>query len=497
MKGKLIRTMSLATAALALVATACAPSGGPPGAANPTAPPASKPTAAQAAPKASGAIESAKPAAITVTNPPTTPEMVDAIDLQGKNVEVVYWHNRPQVDQDLLQEMLDQFHASNPYGIKARPEIAGASYPDVYNKINAAIQAGQPPEISVAYQNQAAFYRSQGAVLDITPFLKSKKYGLTDEDQKDYFQTFLDSDANPQFQGERLGFPTQRSMEVMYYNVNWLKQLGYDAPPRDWKTWEDAACKASDPAQNKAGWAFRHDASNFASQVFGRGGRILAPDGSAYVFNSAAGTETVAMIQRMFKNKCAVEIPTSERNGEQNRFANGQVLFVFATSSGLAGYHDSVSKGGNFTWDISLLPYTDKPAVNLYGASVSIYKTTPEKELAAWLVIKYLGERAQTTKWAANTGYLPVRASAKADVVGIFKSSPKWGPAASSYEKMFDWAQYAMVESPVAGYDPVRDLIDKEIMTKVITDASADPKKLVDDGVMKANQILQENAPKR
>ena len=160
--------------------------------------------------------------------------------------------------------MLDEFNKSNPYGIKARAEIAGAAYPDVYNKVNAAIQAGQPPEISVAYQNQAAFYRAQDAVIDLTPFLKSTKYGLSDDDLKDYFQTFLDSDQNPQFNGERLGFPTQRSMEVMYYNADMLKQLGYNEPPKDWKTWEEAACKASDPAPNKYGWAFRHDASNFA-----------------------------------------------------------------------------------------------------------------------------------------------------------------------------------------------------------------------------------------
>ena len=149
------------------------------------------------------------------------------------------------------------------------------------------------------------------------------------------------------------------------------------------------------------------------------------------------------MIQRLFKNKCAVEIPTSERNGEQNRFADGQLLFVFASSSGLPFYQDAVSKGGNFKWDIALLPNNGKPAVNLYGASVSVYKTTPEKELAAWLVIKFLGEKAQTTKWAINTGYLPVRQSAKADVVAAYKADPKWGAAADSYAKMFDWFQYA------------------------------------------------------
>jgi ABC-type glycerol-3-phosphate transport system substrate-binding protein len=96
-----------------------------------------------------------------------------------------------------------------------------------------------------------------------------------------------------------------------------------------------------------------------------------------------------------------------------------------------------------------------------------------------------------------STGYLPVRQSAKADVLNAYKNDPKWGPVADAYAKMFDWAQYSKIESPVAGYDPVRDVIDKQVMTRVMTDSEADPKKLLDDAVSQANQILAENAPKR
>jgi len=460
--------------AMALVATSCAPVATP----APAQPPAAE----------------AKPA-VTVENPPTSAEQVDAISLEGKKIEVIYWHNRPQKDQDFLQSLLDEFNASNPYGIVAKAEIAGASYNDVYNKINAAIQAGEPPSMAVAYQNQAALYRGQGAVIDLTPFIKSEKYGLSEADLQDYFQAFLDSDANPQFQGERLGFPTQRSMEVMYYNVDWLNKLGYSEPPTDWDTFEEICCKAAQE-EGKYGWAFRHDASNFASQVFAAGGRILAEDGKSYVFNSEAGVQTLSRIQRLFANKCAVEIPVSERYGEQNRFGAGDVLFVFASSSGLPYYQQAVASAANFKWDVAMLPNNGKPAVNLYGASVSVFKTTPEEELAAWLVIKFLGETEQTARWAAQTGYLPVRQSAKDQVVAAFKANEQWGPVADTYAKMFDWAQYSMIESPVAGYDPVRKMIDEEVMSPVLTDPNADVQAILDAAVAKANEILEENAPK-
>ena len=495
---------------LAIVA-ACAPAPTP---APTAAPPTKAPAASSVAPSSSAAPASSSsassvasssvaptavppsPTAVKINNPPKTAAEVDAIDLAGKKVTVTYWHNRPQADQDLLQAMLDEFNKSNPYGITAKAEIAGAAYNDVYNKVNAAIQAGQPPEFSVAYQNQAAFYRAQGAVIDINPFLKSSKYGLSDADLKDYFQAFLDSDANPQYAGERLGFPTQRSMDVIYYNADWLKKLGYDTFPTTWKQFEEIACKATDKAAGKYGWAFQHDASNFAAVVFGQGGLILAPDGKSYVFNSQAGVDSTSMLQRMFAQGCAVEVPVSESNGQQNRFGKGDSLFAMGSSSGLPFYADAVANGGKFKWDIAMPPYNGKQAINLYGASVSIYKTTPEKELAAWLVIKFLGEKAQTTKWAVQTGYLPVRASAKADVIAGFKANPRWGPVADSYARMFDWAQYSLIESPVAGYDPVRALIDTDILVKIIADPKLDVKATLDAAVKKSNAVLLENAPK-
>ncbi len=437
----------------------------------------------------------AAPTAVKVSNPPTTAEMVDAIVLEGKKTEVIYWHNRPQKDQDFLQGMLDEFNKSNPYGITAKAEIAGASYPDVYNKVTAAIQAGKPPSISVAYQNQAAFYRGQGAVIDLKPFINSKKYGLSEADLKDYFATFLASDANPQYKGEILGFPTQRSMDVMFYNKDWLTKLGYSEPPKDWKTWTEAVCKASQET-GKYGWALRHDASNFASMVFSFGGRILAEDGTKYVFDSQAGVDALTLIQKVIADKCAVEIPTSERYGEQNRFGKGEVLFVFASNSGLPYYQQAVDAGGKFQWGVTMLPNSGKPAVNLYGASVSVYKTTPEQELAAWLVIKFLGEKAQTSRWAIQTGYLPVRQSAKDDVVAAYKADKLWAPVADSYAGLFTFIPYAMIESPVAGYDPVRTMIDAELVSKVATDPKADVKALLASVIVKANDVLKENAPK-
>jgi ABC-type glycerol-3-phosphate transport system substrate-binding protein len=127
---------------------------------------------------------------------------------------------------------------------------------------------------------------------------------------------------------------------------------------------------------------------------------------------------------------------------------------------------------------------------------VSVYKTTPEQELATWLVIKWLSEKEQTTRWSVQTKYFPVRQSAKEAVLTAFKNDKTYGPVADTYGKMFDWVQYTMIESPVAGYDPVRALIDTDLLSKVVSDPKADVPALLKAAVAKANTVLKENAPK-
>jgi multiple sugar transport system substrate-binding protein/sn-glycerol 3-phosphate transport system substrate-binding protein len=400
-------------------------------------------------------------------------------------------------------EITNDFNTKNPYGIKVTLEQAGASYNDVYNKINAAIQGGGDlPALSIAYQNQAALYRSEGYIIDLKPFIDSTKYGLTADDLKDFFPYFLKSDENPQFPGEVLGWPTQRSMQVLYTNLDWLAQLGATEPPKSFKEFEELACKATDKAAEKYGYIWRGDASDFAAFVFAFGGKVLSDDASEYVFNSDAGVEALTTLKRMFDNGCAVELPKGESFGEQNRFAAGKLLFVTASSSGLPFYASSIAKAdAPFKWAISLHPQADpaKPVVDLFGASWSVMKTTPEKELAAWLFMKHFTEAENTAAWAITSNYMAVRQSAVATTLEKVKANKNFATfpeAAESYGLLYDWIQYGAVESPVAGYDPVRTIIAETVINVAIK-GEGEPKAALDEAVVKSNEILVEFAPKQ
>ena len=110
--------------------------------------------------------------------------------------------------------------------------------------------------------------------------VNSPKVGPVPEDQADFFPGFWAQDIFPLFNYERLGFPPNRSMEVVHYNTDWLKELGYDAPPTTPEEFKEMACKAAEQpftkATLKAAWATcsRIDASRFASWAFAFGGDI-------------------------------------------------------------------------------------------------------------------------------------------------------------------------------------------------------------------------------
>ena len=101
------------------------------------------------------------------------------------------------------------------------------------------------PNLVVAYQNQAATYQLGKALIDIDELVYSERWGLNKEEIDDFFPAFFYQDIFPSFGNIRLGFPPQRSMEVLYYNKDWLAELGYDAPPTTPEEFKEMACAAA------------------------------------------------------------------------------------------------------------------------------------------------------------------------------------------------------------------------------------------------------------
>ncbi len=394
------------------------------------------------------------------------------VDPTGQRV--VFWHQHSGAREQELLKIVEEFNATNEYGITVEA-INQGSYNDIYNRITTNLASGGAdlPQLTVAYGNQAATYWLNDGVIDMNLLVNSPTWGLSAEEIADFFPAFYNADVFPQFGNVRLGFPPNRSMEVMYYNADWLAELraagaiSFDGPPTTPEQFREAACAATANGFSGAtsdvapiGYQLSTDASRFASWTFAFGGDIFDYEANQYTLNSEGAVAAVTFLKGLFEDGCAGEI--FERFGDQTNFANGVTLFTVGSSSGLPFYRSAVESGANFNWGVDAIPHTTpEPVQNLYGASVSIPRTTPEGELAAWLFVKYYTEASVQAEWALASNYFPVRASSAESLSDYFETDP-------IYRTAFELLPFTKAEPSVPGYDPVRQEISR-VLTSIIT----------------------------
>jgi multiple sugar transport system substrate-binding protein/sn-glycerol 3-phosphate transport system substrate-binding protein len=409
----------------------------------------------------------------------------ESVDPSGQTV--TFWHQHTQEREEALNQIVEEFNSSNEYGITVAAEYQGG-YGDIFNKMLNVLNSPEAPSLVVAYQNQAATYQLADSLVDLSGLVESETWGMSEEELSDFFPGFISADVFPSFGGQRLGFPPNRSMEVMYYNQDWLTELGFDGPPTTPEEFKEMACAAVENPFSGAvgdapsmGYQLSVDASRLASWAFAFGGDIFDYESGEFDFNNEGAVAAMQYLQDLFSEGCAIIVP--EQYGDQTDFGNGNLLFTVGSSSGLPFYEGAVSEGADFGWSVAPLPRTTAdPVMNIYGASVSIPKTTPEEELAAWLFVKYYTSPEVQATWARASNYFPVRQSVAEGLGDYFASDP-------AYETAFELLQYGVAEPPVPGYDFVRD--EAEVTMAAIVDG-ASVQEALDELTATANEILAE-----
>ena len=391
-------------------------------------------------------------------------------DIDPSGQTVIFWHQHTRDREKALLEIVDEFNKTNEWGITVVAEYQGG-YSDIFNKMLTFMNTPDAPNLVVAYQNQAATYQLAEALVDMNSMVESPKWGLSTTEQADFFPGFWEQDIFPLFGNARLAFPPNRSMEVLYYNVDWLKELGYDAPPTTPAEFKEMACKATQQPFSKAtaegsiGYELSIDASRFASWTFAFGGDVFDRTTEQYTYDSDGAKQAMAFLQDLFDSGCATIV--TESFGDQTDFGAGKLLFTVGSSSGLPFYQTAVDSGSKHAWSVAPIPHTtDQPVMNVYGASVSIPKTTTEAKLATWLFVKYYTNAEVQAKWAMVSQYFPVRASVADGLSDYFAANP-------AYKTAFDLLQYSHFEPPTPGYDFVRVMVN-EAMSAIAEGADVD-----------------------
>lgn len=404
---------------------------------------------------------------------------IDKVDLGSEKVTLTFWHTQTGANADKLTKVIQGFQAKYP-NITIDAQFTG-NYTDNYKKINTAIVGGGLPDVAVSYPSMVSEYQQADKVIALDDYINSQKYGFTKEELDDFYPAFLAESRYPEYNNKYYSFPFTKSLLLMYYNQDALDKLGLKVP----ETWDDFRAASKKFTQGDAkGYAISVSASTFDGMVYSYGGSLISPDQKTWKFQEQPGVSALQLLQDMVKEGSAYQVSTA--NADQVDFGKQLTLFTLGSTSGIPFYDKEVS--GKFRWGIANIPHAtgQAPATVLYGGSITVFKSTPQKQLASWLFIKYFNSPEVTADWSPATGYMPVRKSAANSqiVKDRITQFPTYGVALNTV------LPTAKPETSVAGTQDTRTYIENAVVA-AITDTSKLPKDLLAAAAQQGQKALQ------
>jgi len=397
----------------------------------------------------------------TETEAPPEPTEEPKVDPNGQTI--LFWHvwYRDPVRAGMVA-LVDEFNATNEWGITVEAYDQG-NYSDTEDLMNAAIQSGDLPDLVVAYGNALANWHSVDIIIDLDPYVEDANYGLMAEEKADFYPAAFNGAVAPD--GARVGFPISQSAEVLYYNHTWGQELGFDAPPVTPAEFKEQACAAAavnaaddDPNNDgTGGYVLYAGASQVSAWMFSYGGYHLTADGSAYNFATPELQAVAEFLKDLWDEECA--FPTESYPNPE--FATRKALMVTSSSVGLpyqlAAFEDA---GTSDEWGFMPFPGGDGLAVNSYLQTVGMVGSTPERELATWLFLKWFTAPEQQAKWIEASAYYPSRAGTVPLLDTYAADNPQW---ASGLELV----SLGEVEPAIASWSSVRRIL-QDTFTQII-----------------------------
>jgi ABC-type glycerol-3-phosphate transport system substrate-binding protein len=375
----------------------------------------------------------------------------EALLASTQAITITYWHQHPlSSDRGVfMEQLIAEFNATNPYSITVQGQYIGG-YGDVHNEVIAGLRADGPlPNVVVAYPNSMADFARYGAVHFLDDYLDDPVAGMLDI--PDFSPGVLDYYRLSEYGNQLAGLQHGRSIEVMYHNTHLITSAGITIPIT-WGAFETACISLT--TETVSGTIPTIDASRFATWLWSRGGELLSDDMNLARFDEQPGIESLLLFQELINGGYA-RLQYAKYEALE-AFGNGHVGFTFGSSTGIPYYRAAMESSANHAWGVTQVPAVPgHEVVDSYGGGLGILHESEEMDLAAWRFIRWLTEPEQTARWAARSGYFPVRISA--------------GTHPSVTQKLAEDPQYAQAyallplgrgEPGVRGYNDIRGILN-------------------------------------
>ena len=291
----------------------------------------------------------------------------------------------PQVDR-LLQEQCYAY--AKQAGIKENEvEYSQIGTGQWLPKMVAALEAGNPPDITQFGSAAVALYRSQGHLLEVTDLVEKLQ-----QKGGEFFPISLNA---VMYKGKAYGVPQSVSPWPLVARMDILEAAKVEPP----KTWDEfiEVCKKLQKPPKLTGYGMclglATDAdNNIMNTIWSYGGKLVEADDKTVALNSPETIQAVKLITDMYaKQKIIPKGAVSwDNQGNNKAYQSRQVVFVLNPSSIYAHLAESDKELHELT---GMLPVPAGPAGAIEELSTGewmIFKHSPYPEIAKGLVQYYM-----------------------------------------------------------------------------------------------------------
>jgi multiple sugar transport system substrate-binding protein len=399
--------------------------------------------------------QSPVPATASSAAPSETPP-VSQINLQPEDLRgtiIHFWYPWTGAAGQAMRSLVDEFNLNNEWGIVVVP-IAQAGLDGIDEQLAVASQTGDMPDLVVGYLHQLMQWDQAQPLVDLQVYVDDPVWGLSSQEQADITPLFWEQDV---VAGRRLGVPVQRSAQVLYYNTSWAQALGFNTHPMTPDQFSQQVCDAARANRNDdsiendgtGGWIVSTNYAAALSWIYAFGGDVVgAPESGqdVYQFNTPQTDEAFTFLRDLYDANCAW---LSQNAYPEAEFASRLGLVSTGSVMDIPYQAQAFQRSGNADqWRVIPYPSAEEAsAINAYGASLAVLPSSPERQLAAWQLARWLLDPENHARFVEASGSFPVRESELAFLEDYRKRYPQWSqalellPGARSEPAVSSWGQ--------------------------------------------------------
>ncbi|MFP4343099.1 MAG: extracellular solute-binding protein [Anaerolineales bacterium] len=301
---------------------------------------------------------------------------------------VILWHTFAGPEAQALQELGDAFNSAHPRG----PTLIVEYQSDIYAKVATTPLAHRPDLAVISAGELDTYYEAN---LIASPRLPSE---ITED---------LLPMGTDLYSGDRRlrALPLGLVSYLLYYNTDWLRDLGYDPQSATLLDLQNTACSATDPQTGQVGLGIPTRPGIFLA-LLSVGERVAA--GEDYRFQSETVPVVADTLQVLLNNNCAYLFESPEAAVET--FANSAVAFVALSTREQDAIESAVARRTNFSVSVAPLPGLAESGHSLWhGPGLVLFVPEGARREAAESVLTWFLEPDVQRAWREQTHYLPLR----------------------------------------------------------------------------------------